>query len=44
LLAIITLGTLLHPAVARAFAGPDGVPDHAGPARAEGASELEAVS
>ncbi len=44
LLAIITLGTLLHPAVARAFAGPRDVPDHAGAALAEAASELEAVS
>ncbi len=44
LLAIITLGTLLHPAVARAFADPRHVPDHAGAALAEGAGELEAVS
>ncbi len=44
LLAIITLGTLLHPAVARAFAGPLDVPEHAGSALADGASELEAVS
>jgi hypothetical protein len=44
LLAIITLGTLLHPAVARAFVGPRSVPDHAGSALADGASELEAVS
>jgi hypothetical protein len=44
LLAIITLGMLLHPAVARAFAGPHDVPDRAGAALADGASELEAVS
>ncbi len=44
LLAIITLGTLLHPAVARAFTSPSNVADHAGAALADGASELEAVS
>jgi hypothetical protein len=44
LLAIIALGTLLHPAVARAFSGPREVPERAGSALAEGASELEAVS
>lgn len=44
LLAMIALGTLLHPAVARAFAGPREVPEHAGAALAEGAGELEAVS
>jgi hypothetical protein len=44
LLAIIALGTLLHPSVARAFAGPSDVPEHAGAALSDGASELEAVS
>jgi hypothetical protein len=44
LLAMITLGTLLHPGVARAFADPRDVPDHAGATLAEGAGELEAVS
>jgi hypothetical protein len=44
LLAIITLGMLLHPSVARAFAGPRDLPDRAGAALADGAGELEAVS
>jgi hypothetical protein len=44
LLAIITMGTLLHPAVARAFAGPRDMPQHVGSALADGAAELEAVS
>jgi hypothetical protein len=43
LLAIIALGSLLHPAVARVFTARD-VPDHGPAVLAEAAGELEAVS
>jgi hypothetical protein len=44
LLAIIVLGTLLHPAVARLYAGPATARDHAAGVLADSAGELEAVS
>jgi hypothetical protein len=44
LLGIIALGTLLHPAVARMFAGARRVPEHTAAGLTEAAGELEAVS